>query len=328
MDDRGLLDLIIRRIPGLSYAEQVLLCTKFDREADLTVLSRQDIGALIGRNLRPPTEGRTWTMDGLRNQAEQDAHAARFRGIRYVPYVSSDYPPLLRELFDPPPVLFYRGCLPDQALPMAAVVGTRRPSGPAAAQAYAIAQGFAWAGVPVVSGLALGIDAMAHRGAVEGGGLTIAVLGSGLDEVYPRTNRMLARRIIETGGALVSEYPPGTGPMKWHFPARNRIIAGLSRGTVIVEAPARSGALITAQFALEQGRDLWVASMGVASPTGEGTRKLAADGSRVISAAAAILREWGIESKSRASAGARNCATGAALASSLANSLNIDVEGM
>jgi DNA processing protein len=199
---------------------------------------------------------------------------------------------------------------------MAAVVGTRRPSGRGAAAAYDIARDLGRAGVPVVSGLALGIDALAHRGNLEGAGATVAVLGSSLDEVYPASNRVLARNIVERGGVLLSEYPPGTGPRKWHFPARNRIIAGLARGTVIVEAPVFSGALITARFALDQGRDLWVSAAGIASPLGEGTRRLAEEGARVVSGAAFILEEWGME-------GGETSREDFGLALSLAREMNI-----
>jgi DNA processing protein len=236
-------------------------------------------------------------MEEVRSQAEQDAGAARTRGIGYVSYAEEAYPPLLRESYDPPAVLFYRGALPDPVRPLAAVVGTRKPSGFAAAQAYTFGRALAWGGVPVVSGLALGIDALAHRGNLEGGAPTAAVLGSGLDWVYPASNRGLARRILENGGALLSEYPPGTPARKWHFPARNRIIAGLARGTLLVEAPAASGALITARFALDQGRDLWVASAGVNSPRGEGCRNLAQEGAPVITRGEDILNEWGIAVK-------------------------------
>ncbi|MCL2127755.1 MAG: DNA-protecting protein DprA, partial [Treponema sp.] len=122
-----------------------------------------------------------------------------------------------------------------------------------------------------------------------------AVLGSGADEVYPSSNRTLARRVLETGGALLSEYPPGTGPRKWNFPARNRIISGLCRGVLIVEAPQKSGALITAGFALEQNRELWVASAGISGKglcDRRGTAKLAEDGAEVIHSASDILKAW------------------------------------
>jgi DNA processing protein len=323
MGDRGLLDLIIRRIPGITIAGQIRLCKTFDREGALTILSKEDIEKFLGK----AGSNSSWTMDDLRAQAERDAAAARVRGIAYVSYAEGEYPPLLRELYDPPPVLFYRGRLPNPGWPLVAVVGTRKPTGPAAAQAYDIAREFGEAGIAVVSGLALGIDAMAHRGNLDGGGATVAVLGSGLDQVYPGSNRPLARRVLESGGALLSEYPPGTEPRKWYFPARNRIIAGLARGTLIVEAPAVSGALITAQFALDQGRDLWVAAAGTAalpgigSAFGEGTRKLAGDGARVVSSARTILDEWGIARD--AGTGEEQPQDGAALALSLARELNL-----
>jgi DNA processing protein len=311
------LDLIIRQIPGYSGPCRLRLCKEFNREEQITRLSGEDIIRILGR----PRREFPWTMDALRIQAEKDDRAARQRGIQWVSYAESAYPPLLRELYDPPAVLFYRGALPDPERPLAAVVGTRRPSGYAAAQAFDIARTLGREGVPVVSGLALGIDAMAHRGNLAGGGKTIAVLGSGPDMVFPATNRGIARAVLESGGALVSEYPPGTAPAKWRFPARNRIISALARGVLVVEAPASSGALITARFALEQGRDLWVASTGVASSRGEGCRALAEDGARVIGGAEEILAEWGIEISGENMDSIFS--GGSALASSLARSLNI-----
>ncbi|GHT52411.1 DNA processing protein DprA [Spirochaetia bacterium] len=299
--DRGLLDLIITRIPGLTILERGILCRKFNSEEEITGLSKHDIEIILDR----PMKQRNWIMDAIRVQAEKDARAAEIRGIRWVSLDSPDYPPQIREIYDPPAVLFYRGNLPDPEQTLAAVVGTRHPTPAAAAQAFDISRSLGANNIPVVSGLALGIDAMAHRGNLEGGAPTIAVLGSGVDAIYPVSNRSLARRILENNGVILSEYPPGTSPMKWHFPARNRIISALARGVLIVEAPAKSGALITAQFALEQGRDLWVASSGAAAGTkfaglsyggfsafGEGTQKLAADGARIIYSASDILDEW------------------------------------
>jgi DNA processing protein len=226
--------------------------------------------------------------------AERDAAFSLKLGIKLVSWREKSYPPLLREIYDPPALLFYRGALPDPERPMAAVVGTRKPSAKAAERAYALGRELGDAGIPVVSGLALGIDSMAHRGNIDAGSATVAVLGSGPDYVYPVSNRDLARRILETGGLIVSEYPPGTKPLRWNFPARNRIISALARGTVVVEAPEKSGALITAAFALEQGRDLWVDRAGVYSKRGTGTARLAGDGAAVISSADAILADWKI----------------------------------
>jgi len=167
--------------------------------------------------------------------------------LEWYAHGSPSYPPLLHELSDPPLLLYYRGVLPDRK-PMVAVVGTRNPSGSGRTQAYRLGFELGTAGIPVVSGLARGIDSMAHRGNLEGKGKTVAVLGNGLDSVYPVSNRGLALRVLDTGGCLVSEYPPGVPPYKWHFPARNRIIAVLGRATIVVEAPEHSGALITASL--------------------------------------------------------------------------------
>ena len=215
-------------------------------------------------------------------------------GICRVERDSSFYPPLLGEIFDPPAVLYYRGRLFNPEKPAVALVGTRHPSSAASMQALALGREFAMAGVTVISGLALGIDALAHRGCLDGGGCTAAVLGSSVDQVFPASNRNLARRLLQAGGCLLSEYDPGTKPRKWHYPQRNRIISGLARATIIVEAPANSGALHTGRFALEQGRDLFVASAGVASPFGEGTKRLADEGCPVITHARDILKEWAV----------------------------------
>jgi DNA processing protein len=320
MDDHRLRDLIIRRIPGINSQERIRLYKEFDKVEGLSILSKRTIEDILGRELSQVSVNR----EDLQGQAEGDVRTMRIRGIDCVSIVSPRYPPLLRELYDPPALVFYRGNLPDPEQVLVAVVGTRRPSSAAVSQAFDIGKALADAGIPVVSGLALGIDAVAHRGNLEGGAPTVAVLGSSPEEVYPASNRMLARRIVEQGGVILSEYPPGTGPMKWNFPARNRIIAGLARGAVIVEAPASSGALITAQFALDQGRDLWVASSGMSSARGDGTRKLAGEGAKVISGAADILREWGIVLE-KALPQDQELLSGVKLASSLARKLNIEL---
>jgi DNA processing protein len=325
MAERGLLDLIISCLPDLSYREKITLCESLGDESDLLQSSRSGIEALIGRALNAQD------VDSSRRAAEQAAGKARSRGINMVAWQSPLYPPLLREIYDPPVLLFFRGKLPDPQSPLVAVVGTRKPSPASSAQAFDIARGLGWGGISVVSGLAIGIDACAHRGNMEGGSPTVAVLGSGVDEVYPSSNRVLARRILETGGALISEYPPGMGPRKWTFPARNRIISGLSRGVLIVEAPQKSGALITAGFALDQNRDLWTASSGVEQIPSEqrkqekrfgffdkrGTSKLAEDGAVIINTASDILEAWNIQVPEPLPDG------GPALAASLAASLGI-----
>jgi DNA processing protein len=319
MDERGFLDLMITRLSDLSAREKLLLSESFNSERDLIMQSKADIELIIGRLLA------AWPdIDSIRFLAERDVSAAKLRGINWVSWHSPAYPPLLREIYDPPVLLFFRGKLPNPEEPLAAIVGTRKPSPQAAAQAFDIAKDLAHNGVSVVSGLALGIDSMAHRGNIEGGAPTIAVLGSGLDEVYPSSNRMLARRVLETGGSLISEYPPGTSPRKWNFPARNRIISGLSRSVLIVEAPEKSGALITAHFALEHNRELWVASAGMCGGSRRlGTAKLAEDGAGIIDSASDIFRAWNMESSCPEP---EQLPGNMGLISSLARSLGIELE--
>jgi len=318
--DNYLSDLMICRIPGLKGDERVKLIKKYDRVEELLPLSKKDIENDIGRTLGPST----WNMTDAKAEAEKDAEQAARTGMRLVSWREKAYPPLLREIFDPPALLFCRGALSDPEKPMAAVVGTRKPSPQGAERAFTLGRELGEAGIPVVSGLALGIDAMAHRGNIEGKAATVAVLGSGVDMVFPSSNRDLARRILETGGLIVSEYPPGTGPDKWHFPARNRIISALARGAVIVEAPEKSGALITAQFALDQGRDLWVDGYGVKSPLGAGTARLAEEGAGVINSAADILAEWNIRDIRKVPSQGEQ-SHGPGLASSMAEYLDINL---
>ena len=308
-----LLDLMICRIPGLRGEERIELEKKFDNTGDLSILSKRDIESILGRDLK----GLPWNMAGIRALAEKDVTAAQRYGIKRVSWREQAYPPLLREIYDPPLILFYRGLLPNPERPLVAMVGTRKPSSQGTGRAYTLGRELGEAGIPVVSGLALGIDAMAHRGNIEGKAPTVAVLGSGLDQVYPASNRDLARRILESGGIIFSEYPPGTWPRKWNFPARNRIISALARGTVIVEAPEKSGALITARFALEQNRDLWVDRAGISSPRGAGTARLAEEGAGVISSARDILEEWNMTGQKTNRKGETS------LASSLAEYLEI-----
>ena len=324
--DNYLLDLLICNVPGLRGEDKIALAEIYTRAYDFLILTKADIEYILGRKMKC----RPWSMADVCKKAETDAELALKRGIHMVSWREKSYPPLLREIFDPPLLLFYRGALPDPEKPIAAIVGTRKPTPQCAERAFTLGRELGEAGIPVVSGLALGIDAMAHRGNIEGRAATIAVLGSGVDMVFPSSNRELARAILNKGGALLSEYPPGTGPDKWHFPARNRIISALARGVVIVEAPLKSGALITAQFALDQNRDLWVDAEGAKSKRGEGSARLAEEGAKLIFSAGDILAEWNIEKnvKILKRKGKREDAeqnSGAALASSMADYLDINL---
>ena len=295
MNDRCFLGLVIALLPGLKPLDRIKLLQTFDREEDFVVQFRNDIEEVLKHQLKL-----FWDIDEICARAGQIDAICRKRLIEWVSWKDSDYPPLLREMYDPPAVIFYRGQLPNPVKPLLGMVGTRKPSPEASAQAFLIACGIGQAGVSVVSGLALGIDAMSHRGNIAGGVPGYAVLGSGADEIYPCVNRPLAKRILDSGGSLLSEYPPGTHPDKWNFPARNRIISALSRSVLIVEAPQKSGALHTAAFAMDQGRDLWIASAGIQQHHGalydkRGTVKLAYDGADIIYNADDILKKWNID---------------------------------
>lgn len=209
-------------------------------------------------------------------------------GARVITVLDDGYPRILREIPGPPPVLYYRGTLPLDTEPTVAIVGTRRATPYGRDATTRIASELASAGVTIVSGLAKGIDGFAHRAAIDAGGKTIAVMASGVDIIYPPEHRQLAERVVESG-ALVSDYPPGTKPDAPNFPARNRIISGLSLATVVVEAPSRSGALITVGFAADQGRDVYAVPGSILSGASEGTNRLLRQGATPLTSAADLL---------------------------------------
>jgi DNA processing protein len=215
-------------------------------------------------------------------------------GIRRLRRRDAAYPSLLGAIHDPPPALFVRGAGSDQILsrPAVAVVGARACSAYGRLVARSLARELAAAGLIVVSGMARGIDGDAHRGALEAG-ITVAVLGSGVDRDYPAAHAELARRICERG-LIVSEYEPGVEPAPWRFPARNRIIAGLCEATVVVEARDRSGALITADFALEEGRDVLAVPGEITSSLSAGTNALIRLGAVPVTCAGDVLELFGL----------------------------------
>ncbi|OHA47727.1 MAG: DNA protecting protein DprA [Candidatus Terrybacteria bacterium RIFCSPHIGHO2_01_FULL_48_17] len=205
------------------------------------------------------------------------------------------FPPLLQEIHDPPEELFVWGEIPD--MPMLAVVGTRKVSPYGKQVTPRLVQDLARAGLCIVSGLAYGIDALAHQAALDAGAKTVAVLGSGLDRasLYPREHWRLAERIVKNGGAVVSEYPEGAEPKPYHFPARNRIVAGMSRGVLVIEAPEKSGALITADLALRENRDVFCVPGSIASQNSVGPNRLIQLGAKLVMRAEDVLEEWEME---------------------------------
>jgi DNA processing protein len=231
---------------------------------------------LRAAGLGPKTVARMITV---RQDVDLEVLEARMleQGIRILISEDDTYPKRLREIEQPPPVLYVRGeWLPDDEFAVA-IVGTRRMTAYGRQITEQVASILAASGVTVISGLARGVDAAAHRAALEAGGRTAAVLGSGVDRIYPPENRPLADRIIDHG-AILSDYPLGTAPEGSNFPPRNRIIAGLSMATVVVEAGDTSGALITAEFAAEQGRDVFAVPGSILAPQSRGANRLIQNG--------------------------------------------------
>ncbi|MFP4382401.1 MAG: DNA-processing protein DprA [Spirochaetia bacterium] len=292
MDDLRRL-LAIHRIPRLKGSEKLILADLIDTSEKLLKITAGEIRKMTGKMIPE----KLWNPRRFLEQADRDRNYLTIKGITYTFYWDSGYPPQLREIYDPPFGLFTAGSMPVTDLPALGIVGTRKP-GPAGIQAaYALGKDAVRAGIPVISGLALGIDGAAHRGVLDGGGKTAAVLGCGIDRFYPKSHAWLASRMINSGGCVMSEYPPGEPPLKYHFPERNRIIAGLCRGVAVIEAPEKSGALITADYALEEGRDLFVHSAGLKGMNRFGCESLFRQGAPVISAFSDIARLWGLEIK-------------------------------
>jgi DNA processing protein len=234
------------------------------------------------------TPDATVGLPSLRAAAEQALDAANRRRIRAVPLGDAHYPPLLASTPDPPVVLWIRGRVEWLPTPSIAIVGSRAASPYGLEVAGRLAADVAANGLTVVSGLARGIDSASHRGALVAGGPTVAVLGSGADVIYPPEHRDLAEEIAERG-AIVSELAPGTPPRPFHFPLRNRIISGLSRAVVVVEAAERSGSLITADCALEQGREVMAVPGSILNGRNGGCHALVKDGAALVETAADIL---------------------------------------
>lgn len=235
-----------------------------------------------------------------RNKEKLDKYMYKMKEIGVVAYTIEEeqYPRNLINIYDPPPVLYVKGELVEYDNNAIAIVGSRRASEYGNKTSYNIARELAKNSVTVVSGMAIGIDSAAHKGAIAGHGRTIAVFACGLSRVYPSSNISLAKEIIKNG-AIVSEYPLGIDAMPHNFPARNRIISGLSNGVVVVEAGEKSGSLITADFALEQGRDVFAVPGNINSYISKGTNLLLKNGAKLVTCVNDILEEynmWGVPS--------------------------------
>ncbi|MFH1564371.1 MAG: DNA-processing protein DprA [bacterium] len=217
--------------------------------------------------------------------------------IKIITILDKNYSTILKELYSPPPLIYYRGILPQQTDICLGVVGARKISQYGRQVASEIVADLARNQINIISGLAIGVDSLAHQITLDNKGKTTAVLGGGIDKnsIYPSQNRYLAEKIIDSGGAVISEYKPKILPLKMNFPARNRIISGLSLGSLIIEAGEQSGALITARFALEQNREVFAVPGSIYSPTSKGTNGLLKQGAKLVTCANDILETLNLD---------------------------------
>lgn len=280
--------LTLWRAPGIgprSFASILKLCPDLRQLPSLPVSRLQPLG-LDAEAVRALQQSEPPAVDADLAWLEQP-------GRHLLLLTDPAYPQRLREIADPPPLLFVIGAPNCLALPQLAMVGSRNASRGGTETARDFAEHLAGTGLCITSGLAAGIDAAAHRGALAAEGRTVAVAGTGLDRVYPARHRELAHEIAERG-ALVSEFPPGTPPMRENFPRRNRIISGLSLGTLVVEASLRSGSLITARYALEQGREVYAVPGSIHNPLARGCHALIRQGAKLVESVDDILEELSV----------------------------------
>jgi DNA processing protein len=279
--------ILLNLIPGIGSTKLRQLLDGFGGldqlwSADASVLRRvPGIGPVLAERIAA----------GCRNERllQQELTEAQRHGVRIVTLEDPEYPTPLKTISDPPLTLYMKGSLPADAAAVA-VVGSRRASWYGLETAERLGYDLALRGVTVVSGLARGIDGAAHRGALKAGGCTVAVFGCGLSRMYPPEHASLASQILERG-AFMSEYPMGMEPLAQHFPRRNRLISGLSLGVIVVEAAQRSGALITADCALEQGREVFAVPGQISAATAQGTNRLLQQGARLVASVEDIMEE-------------------------------------
>jgi DNA processing protein len=289
-DDAPLLDnLGLALVEGVGPRLRQALLERFGTAAAVFAAAPSELAAVPG--IGPKLSARIARASD-QSDARQTLDLCRQHGVRILTAADPAYSPALREIHDPPGVLFVRGSLSPQHALAVAIVGSRHATHYGLAQAERLAGSLARAGLTVVSGLARGIDAAAHRGALAAGGRTLAVLGSGVLQVYPPEHASLATELQEQG-ALLSESPPLSPPLAGAFPQRNRIISGWSLGVIVVEASLQSGALITARHALEQGREVFAVPGRVDSRASQGCHRLIRDGAKLVESADDVLEELG-----------------------------------
>ena len=277
----------LSRVPGLGCVSFKKLAGHFEDPTEALSASREALTEIQGLDQQ--------VIDGLGNfsawdEVEKEIIKAEKAAVKIVPFTDPTYPARLRMIPDPPPVLYLKGEIHREDEKAVAIVGSRSTSDYGRRVARDLCRGLASFGFTVVSGMARGIDGTAHETALNAGGRTIAVLGSGVDRIYPAEHEKLYRRIIENG-AVISEFPMGTRPLAFNFPARNRLISGLSLGVVVVEATEKSGSLITAASALEQGREVFAVPGEVGASRSRGGHRLIRQGAKLVETVDDIMEE-------------------------------------
>ena len=281
-------------VPGVGGTRFVRLMARFGSPAKVLAAAEAELAEVVGKSVARNIRQYRDAVD-----TETQERLMRLHGAAVITMDDRGYPTLLAEIYDPPLMLFVRGALRETDQYAVAIVGTRRPSHYGAAMAERLAGDLAARGITVVSGMAEGIDAAAHEGALKAGGRTIAVVGSGVDQVFPAAHADLMRRIIAQG-AVISPFPMGMSALKTNFPQRNRIISGISLGTVVVEAPPGSGSLITAKHAAEQGREVFAVPGEAGRPNSRGPHALIREGARLVETVEDILVELRIPTAAHA----------------------------
>jgi DNA processing protein len=312
----------LQLLPGVSPRTLVALLKAFGGPAEVLAAAP----AALAR-IAPPATVAALARGPDRAALDQTLSWLREPGHALVAWDDGAYPKALLGIADPPPALFFIGRTELLNRPSIAIVGSRNatPQGVETAEAFAVA--LSDAGLTIVSGLAQGIDAAAHRGGLAGAGSSVAVVGTGIDRVYPAANRDLAHRLAGEGGVL-SEFPLGAPPLPGNFPRRNRLISGLSRGVLVVEATLASGSLITARFAAEQGREVFAIPGSIHSPFSKGSHRLIKDGAKLVETAHDVLEEMGMIAPGATPSGAVASAVAQGDAASVLGALGYDPAGI
>jgi DNA processing protein len=283
-------DILLSMIEGVGSRTYLRLLERFGNSTEILNASYHDLSGF--EFLKPDTASQ---LASARQNFDPKVvlELCQRNQIDIIPLHSSQYPEPLRTIYDPPPILYVKGKILPQDTFSIAVIGTRRSSAYGCRQTNRLATALSGNGFTIISGLALGIDGVAHRAALKSNARTLAVLGSGHHRIYPPEHETLAEQIVQSGGAVLSEYPPLHQSAKWTFPQRNRIVSGLSLGVLVVESPLRSGAMISARIAGEQGRDLFAVPGSIESPNSQGCHQLIRDGAYLVESADDILNVLG-----------------------------------